>query len=253
MFFTNKRPIPNSLRQVERTKIYDLASSFYPIPPRSKGDFPDGLENGNKKTGVSGKVFDKVFVWNIPVRTTCPGASAWCNKNCYNLDSRQDVFPMRRWQQNWWWALNNPSALEGRIIQQLSEQEYKHIGVRLHSCGDFYSIDYIEMWHKICKMFPNIQFWGYTRSWAVENLLNPLSQLALLNNVNLFASWDDTMRSIPLGWRKSIVAPTNEDVIQWLLKGDAFICPEQYLQVACCADCGLCTHKGTKNVIFIIH
>ena len=145
----NKRAIPDSHKQLQRKKIYDAAISLQPMPPCDENPIPHGLENGNKKTGITGKLFEKIFVWNMPMRATCPGASAWCRLNCYNLDMRQDVFPIQQWQQNWWWALNNPVALEERISQQLSEHDSKCIGVRLHSCGDFYSADYIAMWHKI--------------------------------------------------------------------------------------------------------
>ena len=249
----NKRAIPDSHKQLQRKKIYDAAISLQPMPPCDENPIPHGLENGNKKTGITGKLFEKIFVWNMPMRATCPGASAWCRLNCYNLDMRQDVFPIQQWQQNWWWALNNPVALEERISQQLSEHDSKCIGVRLHSCGDFYSADYIAMWHKICVMFPQVQFWGYTRSWADPNLLDSLSRFASLSNVNLFASWDSTMQRAPAGWRKSIVASTNDDVIQYHSEKNAFICPEQYLQVDCCADCGFCIRDGTENVIFILH
>lgn len=187
------------------------------------------------------------------MRATCPGASEWCRSNCYNLDMRQEIYPIQRWQQNWWWSLNDPATLETRIFQQLSEYSKKRIGVRLHSCGDFYSTDYIAMWYKICTMFPDIQFWGYTRSWAVDSLLNSLSHLASLNNVNLFASWDSSMEQEPTGWRKSIVVSTNKDVVRSFLEGNTFICPEQYSQIGCCADCGFCARYGKANVIFVLH
>lgn len=253
MLLKNKRPIPDSLKQSQRKKIYDAAISLRPMPPHGENPIPHGLENGNKKTGVTGELFEKIFVWNMPMRATCPGSSAWCRLNCYNLDSRQEIFPIQQWQQNWWWALNDPIALQKRISQQLSEHNGKRIGVRIHSCGDFYSTDYIAMWHKICMMFPWVQFWGYTRSWVVTGLLESLSCIAALSNVNLFASWDNTMQQVPTGWRKSIVASTNDEVMQNFHEKNSFICPEQYLQVGCCADCGFCMQDTTENVIFILH
>ena len=253
MLLENKRPIPASDKQLQRKKIYDAAALLQPIPPSSENFVPYGLEDGNKITSTTGSIFDKVFVWNLPMRATCPGASEWCRSNCYNLDMRQEIYPIQRWQQNWWWSLNDPATLETRIFQQLSEYSKKRIGVRLHSCGDFYSTDYIAMWYKICTMFPDIQFWGYTRSWAVDSLLNSLSHLASLNNVNLFASWDSSMEQEPTGWRKSIVVSTNKDVVRSFLEGNTFICPEQYSQIGCCADCGFCARYGKANVIFVLH
>lgn len=252
MLLQNKRPLPDSDKQSQRKKIYDAAASLQPVPPNTS-PVPIGLENGNKKTGTTGKVFEKVFVWNIPMRATCPGASEWCRLNCYNLDTRQEIYTIYRWQQNWWWALNDQAALEGRISQQLLEHSDKSIGVRFHSCGDFYSKDYIEMWYRICAAFPRVRFWGYTRSWAVDSLLNPLLSIASLSNVNLFASWDNSMEKEPVGWRKSVVFSTNDDVMSLSSNANAFICPEQYSRICCCADCGFCARDGTEDVVFILH
>lgn len=77
---------------------------------------PDGLENGNGKTGNSGKLFDKIFVWNLPPVITCPGILDWCKCNCYNADDRHEKFPISKWCENLWWALNDKKALKERIF-----------------------------------------------------------------------------------------------------------------------------------------
>jgi len=250
---SNKRPIPNGDILFRRERIFKEARLLVPLPPESDCSVPDGLEQGNKKTGLSGQKFDWVFVWNLPLRVTCPGASDWCNEHCYNSDNRKDVYPMEKWQRNWWWAINEPSLLQAKIIQQLESKKDKRIGVRFHSCGDFYSVEYIKMWHEICSAFSQVRFWGYSRSWAVPDLLCHINELANLENVNLFASWDSSMTEAPIGWNRSIVASTNDEVKQYQLVGNAYICPEQYKQIDCCADCALCTQRKGGSVVFILH
>jgi hypothetical protein len=251
----NKRPIPSEDVLRKRSHIFELANDITPLSPHPmSGDLqPEGLEMGNKKTGIAGKYYDRIFVFNLPIRITCPGATQWCAIHCYNSDDRVDVYPMDKWRINLWWAVNSPACLKEKIAKQLKEEYNSRTAVRFHSCGDFYSVEYIQMWREICQSFPDIRFWGYTRSWAVHDLSPYLASLVALRNVNLFASWDRDIAPEPIGWRKSLVAMTNEEVGLLGKTGNAYVCPEQYNLVRCCADCALCIRSYRYDVIFILH
>jgi len=71
--------------------------------------------------------------------------------------------------------------------------------VRWHSCGDFYSAEYADKWAKVAEACPTVIFYGYTRSWNVEEILPSLENLAALPNVQLWWSLDATMPQPPEG------------------------------------------------------
>ena len=79
--------------------------------PESLDDTAQGLEAGNRKTGQSGNLYRRMFVWNLPSVATCPGASSWCLRYCYNADPRTEVFPLGKWQHNWAWVERRPKEL----------------------------------------------------------------------------------------------------------------------------------------------
>lgn len=211
-----------------------------------------GLSRGNSKLGQYGKFYNSIFVWNLPSVSTCPGASEWCMHNCYNADPRKDKFPIKEWQANWWWSINNKTELKIIINDQLKLAK-RPCAVRLHSSGDFFSIDYINFWYDIVKMNTDISFWAYTRSWNVRILLSALNELRSLINFQLFASWDESMNTNLLpNWRKSLVIGNLSKLKELDINKD-YACPEQFGKKPNCASCGFCIKDSVKNVIYTLH
>ncbi len=211
-----------------------------------------GLEAGNKKTGRTGSLYRTMFVWNLPSVATCPGASPWCLRYCYNADPRSDIFPLERWIQNWAWVRRRPDELTERILQQLSEAD-RPTGVRIHSSGDFYSAEYVAFWLGITRSAKDVHFWAYTRSWAVADLRESLEQLRLQHNVQLFASWDSTMLPAPAGWRTSFVLEHERGQVDASDRGAYLRCPEETANGPACASCGYCLKDQTGGVVFVAH
>lgn len=236
--------VPNEDRILWRT---EFLSSLRGVQPIGEDDDKFYLEHGNRKIGRQGKYYDAMFVWNLPAVVTCPGASKWCMSYCYNADPREDVFPIDKWAKNWGAFINNPSKLKEGIIQRIEEAPGK-TGVRIHSSGDFFSIDYIAFWTDIVRHLPSTDFWAYTRSWRAGNLLPALQELREVINIELFASWDKSMSEPPEGWRRSIVISSRAET---LTKG--IICPEQTGAVKNCANCRYCMTRGKGDVFFIIY
>lgn len=205
------------------------------------------IEPGNKKTGLAGKFFRSICVWNLPPVVTCPGRSDWCMAYCYNADPRSDVYPVAKWMENLRLFEASPQEAEQFIVSVINAQE-KPAAVRIHSSGDFYSIGYINCWINIVSECPDVRFWAYTRSWTDSTLLPALESLRGLPNVQLFASWDATMPRPPDGWRLSIISEGTN-----LSTANNLDCPEQYEGGPPCADCGYCIRKGAGNVIFHSH
>ena len=205
------------------------------------------LEKGNSKIGEGNEQYSKVLVWNLPPVITCPSASDWCTKHCYNADSRESVFPISKWNSNWSLILNNISLVKNKIVEEVNRTD-ESVAFRIHSSGDFFSNDYINMWIDILDSCPKAKFWAYTRSWNDRSLLERLNVLKSHSNIQLFASWDLTMPEPPSGWRKSIVYNSHENTNY---KG--LICPEQSGKVSNCISCNFCIRDGDEDVLFILH
>jgi len=205
------------------------------------------IEPGNGKTGVSGRFFRSIWVWNLPPMATCPGRSKWCVANCYNADPRDEVYPVAKWLQNLRLVEEQPENSAAHIIDFFASAP-RRAGVRIHSSGDFYSSAYIDWWRQIIEASPEVRFWAYTRSWTTQSLKTDLERLRSLSNLQLFASWDATMPRPPDGWRLSIISEG-----QHINKRPNFDCPEQYEDGPSCADCGYCIRKRAGNVLFHSH
>lgn len=216
-------------------------------PMPESGMEPVGLEQGNKKTGQTGRFYSKIFVWNIPPVNTCPGATPKCLASCYNGDPRPEIFPVDKWQHNLWWFVNHTDRLQSRIQQQLDDSP-PSTAVRIHSSGDFFSRAYIQFWARLILDNRAIQFWAYTRSWRVEQLLEDLEALRQLPNLQLFASVDDSIDNWPKDWRLSILRDN-----QNATPSNALVCPEQTGKIANCASCGFCLKKNPRSIIFDLY
>ena len=242
-----KRPLPTSQGLAWRQGFLNALQWVRPSQPNKPT--PEGLAPGNKKIGDSGRVYSSVFVWNLPAVASCPGASEWCLMHCYNADTRSDVFPVSEWQDNWSWFTYKPQELKMRIREQLDSAK-RPTAVRIHSSGDFYSLSYTLFWIDIVRQFREVQFWAYTRSWTIPELLPQLEVLRAEPNFELFASCDSTMPHPPDGWRLSLVENEAEDFTK---EPQDLLCPEQVGQVPNCASCGFCIERRSGNVLFLLH
>lgn len=244
-----KRRIPTKKQLSWRNKFLDKASLLKPIKPSKNS--PEGFEFGNSKTGKYGSLYNAILTWNLPPVVTCIGASKWCLTHCYNADNRKDKFPIENWCENWWWSLFDTKRLGNKLEEQLSIVD-SPCAVRLHSCGDFYSKNYISFWINIIYNFPKIHFWAYTRSWIIDDFSKYLNKLNGLENMSLFASWDKSMNKLPpVNWRKSIVFNSLNDLRT--TNNIGHICNEQFSLIANCASCGFCIRKGQEDILFVLH
>lgn len=242
-----KRAAPSLQVLLWRERFLSALQSLTPGRP-SQGA-PIGLRPGNTKVGAHGRHYKSGFVWNLPAVATCPGASRWCRRSCYNADSRADVFPVHEWMENWAWFLHHPDQLRTQITDQLTAATAP-AAVRVHSSGDFYSVPYIHFWSEIAQDHPTVRFWAYTRSWVIKELRDGLDLLRQLPNFQLFASVDHTMVSPLQDWRLAIVV----DAIAGVKKTPAsFLCPEQIGRLSNCLSCGYCIVGEQGNVVFTLH
>lgn len=244
-----KRPLPLQTTLAGRALKMKELGCLLPENPQVS---PFGFVLGNRKIGKTGTKFQTVFVWNIPPVISCPGASPACLQFCYNGDNRPEVFPISSWSQNLAWFLYDKQFLSARLCSQL-QQAYRPCAVRIHSAGDFFSSDYVDFWTRLAALNSDVRFWAYTRSWVVPELQQSLADLRALANVQIFASWDETMADPPREWRLSCTTtdPGCDNTIRFHSK--LVSCPEQSNRAENCASCGFCMKNSRNGVIFTLH
>ena len=128
--------------------------------------------------------------------------------------------------------------------------------VRLHILGDFYSLEYVEMWGKLLEKYNNLYVFGYTARLkgtpigdAVYNLQNDRWWIRISNG-------DDN---------EMCANEVNAKALKQLTNGNAFICPHMLYKKESthtetykprkamnCSRCGACW-STLKNVIFPQH
>jgi Gene product 88 len=75
-----------------------------------------------------------------------------------------------------------------RVVAELRARP--GIPCRPHPIGDLYDQKYIKKWIAIARQCPETQFWCYTRSRRIPELLPALVELASLPNFHLWFSLD---------------------------------------------------------------
>jgi len=117
-------------------------------------------------------------IWNmsIPAVETCGGLSAACagpDGKCYVLK----IYSILE-------ALENGDEFE--LPTKVKDGDV----LRLHVAGDFFDSVYVYAWMRLMTNNPNIQFFAYTRSWRMPEMVASLHALAALPNMTLLLSVD---------------------------------------------------------------
>lgn len=153
-----------------------------------------------------------------------PGSSEWCERHCY---AKRGHF------QFWIDQYGEPIDMPHRLASF----------VRLHSCGDFDSPEYVRWTIDIAEENPKTEFWAYTRSWRDDDIRPVLRELRELDNFTLFASMDPSIKeNPPEGWRVAWVETDD--------RAEGTFCPNDKGIAENCRECGLCFGESESDIIF---
>lgn len=185
---------------------------------------------GNSKTG-------EIPAWNlVPGKTCSPEACAHCmQEGCYAMKNmiragydieKNGVF--RAWTENTVHAMNHLPELEADLIQYFSTMTAPRF-FRIHASGDFFSVEYAEIWYRIAERFPGTIFLAFTKQWDIVRKV-PFYQLPNFSLV--LSGW--TGVTIPEDLRNLYPCAWCDDGEETRIPADAIECPGH------CETCGIC-------------
>lgn len=185
-----------------------------------------------------------IFSLTLPERTTCPRSChifASCYGNAMHLARRH---------------LPGPD-LERALVYEVCRVAREHprgFVVRLHSLGDFYSLDYVRTWEALLYCTPALHIFGFTACLpdAVDcgerRIGEALAALKLAYPDRFRIRWSRA-DSVPDGATVIGFEPTKPRVAQGV------VCPAETGATQCCGTCGLCWINAFRKetVVFILH
>jgi hypothetical protein len=172
-----------------------------------------------------------IFSLSLEERKTCPSSCLhWrsCYGNNMPLAKRID-HTGRRFLE----------LLESEI-KALMRKPWPGVLIRLHMLGDFYSLEYVDFWRRMLEQYPRLAIYGYTAHTPASDIGRHITTIIGERAMIRFSNGNlPDMSTVSIKDRSD--RPAN-----------AFVCPEQTEQTACCATCGLCW-TTRKNVAFLEH
>jgi Gene product 88 len=197
---------------------------------------------------------------------SCPGATEYCEAICYAGKLEKIFKGFRDNVIHNWDILKDMSGPDMEIALRSAIGEFvkecdkwnapKHF--RIHADGDFFNADYTMAWIRVMHLYPNVQFWVYTR---VANSAVMIHK-AMLDNCSLYFSADPVNVNIAVmlnrlyGINVAMVANTFDEGKALIPDIKATRCPENNKSIplisskgSACEVCGLCIF-GRKSVLF---
>lgn len=215
----------------------------------SAADSPRLLVGGENSKKL-GKYIEKgpwkgfrLYSLTLAERTTCPrSCHQW--KTCYGN--------AMHWARR---HLPGPD-LERRLLREVGEIAAKReaFAVRLHTLGDFYSVEYVQIWERLLTRHAGLHCFGYTANnpWATDPHESEIgAAIALVKakfGTRFFIRWSSAT-SQPHGATVINRTPETPRVPEGL------VCPAETEKTACCATCGLCWNPDLWNdcIVFVSH
>jgi hypothetical protein len=187
-----------------------------------------------------------IYMLTLPERTTCPEVCHMytsCYGNAMHMAKR--VAPGK--------------TLEARIAKDvgfLADKHPKGFVIRLHVLGDFYSVEYVQLWRKMLEQYPALRVYGYSARGltgaGVEDahIYRELSNLKLTWGERFAIRWSRPVMSLPFPAAASVL-----DHVPEKRPEGGVVCPAETEATACCATCGLCWEPEAQNktIYFIKH
>lgn len=134
---------------------------------------------------------------------------------------------------------------------------YKPVAFRIHVSGDFFNVQYLDVWNRIAMKNPSVKFFAFTKQFDV--LRNYIANKKLAKNLSIilsawipdkFTAWlppEDLRKKFPVAWITDKTAQSQWYVAQYMRGID--MCEGN------CESCGKCFNRKVKDgdIHFIKH
>ena len=178
-----------------------------------------------------------IYTLTLEERATCPShCSNWdhCYGNAMHMARRHRHGP----------------ELEQRLqieVAMLAREHLQGFVVRLHVLGDFYSVDYAQVWLDLLYRHSELHIYGYTARTAEAD--GPIA--AVIGR--MYVRFPDrcfirTSTRNPIAGGASVVMDATPMV-------GAIVCPAETSKTECCATCTLCWAPAARDkaILFLLH
>lgn len=170
-------------------------------------------------------------------RATCPSDCAVWN-DCYGNAMGQ----ARRH------STKELTAFLEQEIQTKAQEHPEGFVVRLHTLGDFFSVQYVVFWEMVLDLYPALHVFGYTARKRDSDIGKRIKALTDLRWGRFAIRFSDAE---PKAQGTTVIdrIPEGSQV------AEGTVCPAETGQTQCCATCGLCWSPSnrTKPIVFVKH
>lgn len=151
------------------------------------------LKHGNTKIGLVWQLsmlpreISYTFTVNGKEHTVC----GTCLSTCRDKDGKITCYACAGHFQrhtvraslgvNTWFARYALDFMRRAIMAQIAADKIEIC--RVHVAGDFFSIEYAEMWKGIAESYPAVCFWTYTKNAAAERIFDGVENFHVVKSV----------------------------------------------------------------------
>lgn len=159
----------------------------------------------------------------------------------YNVDKNSTL---SAWTENTELAFNHLADLYNKLREYFRFNCHIIKLFRIHSSGDFFSVEYAQMWYNLAAEFTDIRFLAFTKQWDVVRAI-PFYDLPNFSLV--LSGW--TGIEIPDDLRSHYHCAWCDDGQETRIPNDAMLCPGS------CESCGMCWYLNEigRDTKFIKH
>jgi hypothetical protein len=192
------------------------------------------ISDGNTKLGKLPN-FSLSPVLSCPNCKDCSGTWQGKKFSCYaNKATRLYPSARKAWSDNLFACEFDLESVEKQIVQYLELN--RPIIFRIHSAGDFFNQQYLDMWIRIAKRFSDVKFLAFTKAYKLNYRTKPRN-LKIIYSVMPATKLSDVPRGTRAYAGKRPI--TNKRI---------FDCPGN------CENCGICWNlNSSENVFFKLH
>lgn len=201
-----------------------------------------GGRGGGFATVLAIEPVGEIEVVTIQTSTKTLIAEGFCTHNCYG--NSMHMARRHRIDEHFY-------ALLSAELTILAREHRAGFLVRLHTLGDFPSVEYVKFWADMLEKIPQLHVFGFT----ARNENDPDPETRRIAQAIAFVAnqvWD----SFSIRFSTPTAVPQGATVYEKAVKSpEVIMCPAQIQATTACATCGLCWADATrfKTIGFLRH